>query len=152
MFVVMRTGATEAEVIGVKALILDEGLTPFENAGTDRSVIAVVGEMVALAKPVAQLAAQHIETARQASRDVTALGLLEPVSLERSIATAGKELGRADEDVRLLENDVDHASANARQSAGIASDITDNTRRRMAEQGRAQVPRQASPPVASPAR
>src|SRR5262245_24526471 len=45
MFVVMRTGATEAEVIGVKALILDEGLTPFENAGIDRTVIAVVGEI-----------------------------------------------------------------------------------------------------------
>jgi 3-deoxy-7-phosphoheptulonate synthase len=45
MFVVMRTGATEAEVIGVKGLILAEGLTPFENAGNDRTVIAVVGEI-----------------------------------------------------------------------------------------------------------
>jgi 3-deoxy-7-phosphoheptulonate synthase len=45
MFVVMRTGATEAEVIGVKGLILAEGLTPFENAGTNRTVIAVVGEL-----------------------------------------------------------------------------------------------------------
>jgi 3-deoxy-7-phosphoheptulonate synthase len=45
MFVVMRTGATEAEVNGVKGLILAEGLTPFENAGADRVVIAVVGEI-----------------------------------------------------------------------------------------------------------
>ena len=45
MFVVMRTGATEAEVNGVKGLILAEGLTPFENAGTSRTVIAVVGEI-----------------------------------------------------------------------------------------------------------
>ncbi len=45
MFVEMRTGATEAEVIGVKGLILAEGLTPFENAGPDRTVIAVVGEI-----------------------------------------------------------------------------------------------------------
>jgi 3-deoxy-7-phosphoheptulonate synthase len=45
MFVVMRTGATEAEVNGVKGLILAEGLTPFENAGADRTVIAVVGEI-----------------------------------------------------------------------------------------------------------
>ena len=45
MFVVMRTGATEAEVNGVKGLILSEGLTPFENAGADRTVIAVVGEI-----------------------------------------------------------------------------------------------------------
>ena len=98
--------------------------------------IAVVGEMVALAKPVAQLAAKHVETAHQASQDVTAMGLLEPVSLERSIATAGKELGRADEDVRLLGNVVDHAAASARESAGIASEITDNARRRMSEQSR----------------
>jgi 3-deoxy-7-phosphoheptulonate synthase len=45
MFVVMRTGATEAEVNGVKGLILAEGLTPFENTGADRVVIAVVGEI-----------------------------------------------------------------------------------------------------------
>jgi len=45
MFVVMRTGATEAEVIGVKGLILAEGLTPFENVGADRTLIAVVGEI-----------------------------------------------------------------------------------------------------------
>ena len=45
MFVVMRAGAGEAEVIGVKGLILAEGLTPFENAGADRTVIAIVGEI-----------------------------------------------------------------------------------------------------------
>jgi len=109
--------------------------------------IAVVGEMVALAKPVAQLAAQHVETAHQASRDVTALGLLEPVSLERSIATAGKELGRADEDVRLLGNIVDHAEASARESAGIASEITDSARRRMSERSRDPIPSASSLPT-----
>ncbi len=45
MFVVMRAGAGEAEVNGVKGLILAEGLTPFENAGADRTAIAVVGEI-----------------------------------------------------------------------------------------------------------
>ncbi len=45
MFVVMRTGAGEAEVNGVKGMILAEGLTPFENAGRDRTVIAVVGDL-----------------------------------------------------------------------------------------------------------
>ncbi len=45
MFVVMRTGAGEAEVNGVKGMILAEGLTPFENAGPDRTVIAVVGDL-----------------------------------------------------------------------------------------------------------
>jgi len=114
--------------------------------------LAVVGEMVALAKPVAQLAAQHVETAHQASRDVTALGLLEPVSLERSIATAGKELGRADEDVRLLGNVVDHAAVSARESAGIASEITDNARQRLSGQGRDAVPSGWPPAPRSPSR
>lgn len=114
--------------------------------------IAVVGEMVALAKPIAQLAAQHVETAHQASRDVTAMSLLEPVSLERSIETAGKELGRADEDVRLLSNVVDHAAASGREAAGLASEITDNARPRMAEQSRDPVPSPSRPGPRSPGR
>ena len=32
MFVVMRTAATEAELLGVKSRILAEGLTPYEDA------------------------------------------------------------------------------------------------------------------------
>ena len=45
MFVVMTVGATEAEILGVKSQILAEGLTPFEHAGAERTVIAVVGEI-----------------------------------------------------------------------------------------------------------
>ncbi|HET7828342.1 MAG TPA: 3-deoxy-7-phosphoheptulonate synthase [Candidatus Limnocylindrales bacterium] len=50
----MRSGATEAEVNGVKGLILAEGLTPFENAGTTRTVIAVVGELGKRREPLKQ--------------------------------------------------------------------------------------------------
>jgi 3-deoxy-7-phosphoheptulonate synthase len=45
MFVVMATGASEAEVLGVKSRILAEGLTPFDHQDVDHVVIAVVGEM-----------------------------------------------------------------------------------------------------------
>lgn len=45
MFVVMSATATEAEINGVKSLVLAEGLTPFEHQGPERTVIAVVGEM-----------------------------------------------------------------------------------------------------------
>ena len=45
MFVVMAVGASEAEVLGVKSQILAEGLNPFEHAGAERVVIAVVGEI-----------------------------------------------------------------------------------------------------------
>jgi 3-deoxy-7-phosphoheptulonate synthase len=45
MFVVMAPGATEADILGVKGQILAEGLNPFEHAGAERVVIAVVGEI-----------------------------------------------------------------------------------------------------------
>jgi 3-deoxy-7-phosphoheptulonate synthase len=45
MFVVMRQGASEAEILGVKSRILAEGLTPYEHAGADGTVLAVVGEV-----------------------------------------------------------------------------------------------------------
>lgn len=114
--------------------------------------LAVVGEMVALAKPMAQLAAQHVDGAHVAARQATPTSLLEPVTLERSIATAAKELGRADEDVRLLSDVVSHAASSARESAGIAAEITDNARRRMAEHGRDPVPSSGATTPGAPAR
>ena len=45
MFVVMARTATEAEILGVKSHILGEGMTPYDHAGADRVVIAVVGEV-----------------------------------------------------------------------------------------------------------
>ncbi|HYK95477.1 MAG TPA: 3-deoxy-7-phosphoheptulonate synthase [Candidatus Dormibacteraeota bacterium] len=45
MFVAMRQGATEAEILGVKSHILAEGLTPYEHAGATGTVLAVVGEV-----------------------------------------------------------------------------------------------------------
>jgi hypothetical protein len=117
-----------------------------------RTRVAVLGEMVSLAKPVARLATRHVDSALRACHQVSPATMLEPVTLERSIVTAGSELDRADEDVRLLENVVDHAAANAQQAAGIASEISDNARRRMAEHGRGQMPGKAAPAVGSPAR
>ncbi len=45
MFVVMARTATEAEILGVKSQILAEGMTPFDHQGSERVVIAVVGEV-----------------------------------------------------------------------------------------------------------
>jgi len=45
MFVVMARAASEAEILGVKSQILAEGMTPFDHAGAERVVIAVVGEV-----------------------------------------------------------------------------------------------------------
>jgi 3-deoxy-7-phosphoheptulonate synthase len=45
MIVVMARTATEADVLGVKSHILAEGMTPFDHAGAERVVIAVVGDV-----------------------------------------------------------------------------------------------------------
>src|SRR3954467_4355291 len=45
MFVVMAPDAGEAEILGVKSVILGEGLTPFDHVGAARTVIAVIGEI-----------------------------------------------------------------------------------------------------------
>jgi 3-deoxy-7-phosphoheptulonate synthase len=45
MFVVMASSATQSQIQDVKSHILDEGLTPFDHAGVERVVIAVVGEI-----------------------------------------------------------------------------------------------------------
>ena len=45
MFVVMAVGAGEEEINAVKAQVLAEGLHPHESPGTDRVVIAVVGDV-----------------------------------------------------------------------------------------------------------
>ena len=56
MFIAMRHGATEAELLGVKSRILEEGLTPYEHAGASGTLVAVVGEVgVRRASLMAQL-------------------------------------------------------------------------------------------------
>ena len=80
------------------------------------------------------------------------LRLMKMSNVERSTAIAGKELGRADEDVRLLGNVVDRAAASARESASIASEITDNARRRMSEQSRDPITSASLPAPRSPGR
>jgi 3-deoxy-7-phosphoheptulonate synthase len=45
MFVVMSVSASEAEVNGVKSLILAEGMQPHDSHGAERTVIALVGEI-----------------------------------------------------------------------------------------------------------
>jgi hypothetical protein len=91
----------------------------------------VLAEMVDLALPVADLVTKHVENARQASLEVIPSGLLEPRSLEHSIRSAGHELERTDEDLCVLETVVERAERTARQSAGVATELVEHTRRCM---------------------
>ena len=45
MFVVMADGASEAEILGVKGLLMAEGMGAFEHRSSGHARIAVVGEM-----------------------------------------------------------------------------------------------------------
>src|SRR3546814_16514987 len=103
--------------------------------------------MIDLAKPMARLTAQHVDNAQLAAQQVTPPALLEPVTLERRIATAGKELGPADEDLRLLENVVDPAAANPRLSARIATHIPSYSPLPLPDPARGPCPPHAPPVV-----
>jgi len=98
-----------------------------------RQRLAVLGEMVDLARPLAHHVAEHVEAAGRESREVTAASLLEPRSLEHSIRTTTQEMGRADEDLRVLEDVVERASLSARQSADVATEISENAYERMSQ-------------------
>lgn len=115
-----------------------------EETGYLRQRLGVLGEMIDLSHPLATLAGDHLDGAREASRAVTSTSLLEPRSLEHSLREAGQELGRADEDLRVLETVVDRASASARQSVGVATEISETAYRRMSNHR--DVPRAASSP------
>lgn len=111
-----------------------------------RPRVAALGELVELARPIAAQAVKHLDSARQASHDVTAQQLLAPQSLARSIRATGAAIGHADEDVRVLDGIVGRAAMTARQSSGVANEVSDNAARRMAAERRAEEPQSAARP------
>src|SRR3954454_21937679 len=97
MFVVMASGAGEAEVNGVKGTILAEGLTPFENVGTNQVVIAVVGE-VGARRP-------------QLMSRLAALPGVETVTpISRPFKLVSREFHPEDTVIRVLDAAVGHGS------------------------------------------
>lgn len=118
-----------------------------------RPRLTVLDEMVQLAKPVVRDAHDHLESAGLMSRNMPATALLEPQDPDRTIRNAGKELGRADEDVRLLDRVVERATSTAHQTTGLAAEISDNARQRMADHAREHhASPQHAPPIGAPSR
>lgn len=93
--------------------------------------VAILGEVISLARSIAHVASDQVQRARQASRELTAPSPLDPQPVERSLRAAGRHLERADEGVRLLENVVERAVRRAHESVGIATAISDTARERM---------------------
>lgn len=135
--------ATELDThLGRAAVAIDEARDPLAEVDTSDPALAadveqlqprvvILGEVVNVARPIAQLANDNVVSARQVSREVTAPGLLEPQTLERSLRAAGGQLDRADEGVRLLETVVERAAAQANESVGVATGVSGNARKRM---------------------
>lgn len=114
--------------------------------------VAVVDNLISVAKPIARLVIRHVDSALSACEQVTQATLLESMGLERSIETAGRELSRADEDVHVLGDVVDHAESNARQASRLADEISDDVQRRMSQYRRDAAPSTSALDVRSPSR
>lgn len=113
--------------------LIQHAATPTEapELGALRQRLDVLEEMIELAHPLVRLVNHHVDTAAEESRAITAGSLLQERSLEHSLRTATQEIGLVNEDLRMLDNVVERASANARQSTGIAEEINDRAAERL---------------------
>lgn len=114
--------------------------------------IATVEEMISVAKPIARQVTRHVDNALHACEQVTPATVLEPMTLDRSIGTSGRDLSRADEDARLLGDVVDRAESNAHHATFLAGEISDDVQRRMSQHRRDAAPSASALNTRSPAR
>lgn len=84
-----------------------------------RSQLEVLGEVVALARPVAAQITRHAQHAAESSTRADALSLL-----DTRVHEAGREVARADEDVSMMRTVVDSAQSRARSSAALAGPLS----------------------------
>lgn len=84
-----------------------------------RSQLEVLGEVVALARPVASQITRHAQHAAESSTRADVLSLL-----DTRVHEAGKEVARADEDVSMMRTVVDSAQSRARSSAALAGSLS----------------------------
>ncbi|GAW47923.1 MULTISPECIES: hypothetical protein [unclassified Nocardioides] len=83
-----------------------------------RTHIDVLGEVVALAGPVAMEIRRHAVCAAECSRETDALMLL-----DTRVHDAGREVSRADEGVAMMRNIIESAHSRARSSAALAGSL-----------------------------
>lgn len=122
------------------------------NIAQLKARVAVASDMASHAKPVARLAIRHVAVADHTCQRIDATTSADPARLQHSILTARQALSHAAEDIRQLEDVVDHTTAQARPDAGIATEISDNARRRMSEHSRDPASNAAPPARRPPAR
>jgi len=84
-----------------------------------RTQIDVLGEVVALARPVADQITRHVQHAAESSVATDALMLL-----DSRIHHAGQEVTRADEGVSMMRSVIERAQSRARTSAALVGSLS----------------------------
>lgn len=91
--------------------------------------IAVIADLMAVAGPMAHTAAEHAASASEAGQRLVSSPTIEPAAVDRALAAAGAELGRADEDARILEDIVDRVATSGHRSVALAAEVSEEVSR-----------------------
>ena len=84
-----------------------------------KTQIDVLGEVVSLARPVAEQITRHAQHAAESAGATDALMLL-----DSRVHDTGKEMTRADEGVSVMRSVIEHAQSRAHTSAALAGSLT----------------------------
>lgn len=84
-----------------------------------RSQIDVLGEVMTLARPVADQITRHAQLAAESAAATDA-----PLLLDTRVHLAGQEVSRTDEDVSMMRSVIESARSRARVSAELAGSLT----------------------------
>ena len=84
-----------------------------------RTQIDVLGEVVALARPVADQITRHAQHAAESAGATDALMLL-----DSRVHDTGKEMNRADEGVSVMRSVIEHAQLRAHTSSALAGSLS----------------------------
>lgn len=101
--------------------------------------LAVVSDLVEVARPMSQTLSHNIASARTASQVLTPGALagprtVNPRQVGASLRSAGQYLHRADEDAQLTETVLERAGATSRHTGRVAGELADHARQSPHEQ------------------
>lgn len=115
----LRIASTAIEQAGVELGRGAEGDEHDREVVALRTQIDVLGEVLALARPVAEQITRHAQHAAESATATDALMLL-----DSHVHDAGREVNRADEGVAVMRSVIESAQMRARTSAGLAGSLS----------------------------
>ncbi|GAW54768.1 hypothetical protein [Nocardioides sp. PD653] len=115
----LRTASTAIEQAGYELGRGAEGDERELEVVALRTQIDVLGEVLALARPVAEQITRHAQHAAESATATDALMLL-----DSHVHDAGREMNRADEGVAVMRSVIESAQVRAHTSAGLAESLS----------------------------